>query len=264
MKRNPSSKGRRSSTKSVLRYPHLEHAKAAVLNSLNSADAKRGYCHAIDEFVDWYCSEPRLAFNRIVVLRYRSHLESRQLAPGTINLRLGAVRRLAYEAFRLRSSQQRFSCRCSSRQRCEETGHSSRKPVNDGARPCAVASPRSSTTERKTRPSLARIATGVSGTAGLFAEPELLVAYRESLARQDKGPHLSIGVLADYIAAEQGLGRIDSGVDAKLAAYLLMSSSFFCAFMEKFSGKTMQPSWEQFAKPLVAAMAPQPERNATS
>jgi hypothetical protein len=44
-------------------------------------------------FVDWYCSEPRLAFNRIVVLRYRSHLESRQLAPGTINLRLGAVRR---------------------------------------------------------------------------------------------------------------------------------------------------------------------------
>jgi len=42
--------------------------------------------------------EPRLAFNRIVVLRYRSHLESRQLAPGTINLRLGAVRRLAYEA----------------------------------------------------------------------------------------------------------------------------------------------------------------------
>ena len=32
-----------------------------------------------------------------MVLRYRSHLESRQLAPGTINLRLGAVRRLAYE-----------------------------------------------------------------------------------------------------------------------------------------------------------------------
>jgi integrase len=39
-----------------------------------------------------------LAFNRIVVLRYRSHLESRRLAPATINLRLGAVRRLAYEA----------------------------------------------------------------------------------------------------------------------------------------------------------------------
>ena len=98
MKQKPSSRRRRRSTKSVLRLPDLEHAKAAVLNSLNSADAKRGYRHAIDEFVDWYCSEPRLAFNRIVVLRYRCHLESRQLAPGTINLRLGAVRRLAYEA----------------------------------------------------------------------------------------------------------------------------------------------------------------------
>ena len=98
MKLKPSSRRKRSSTKSILRLPDLEHAKAAVLNSLNSTDAKRGYRHAIDEFVDWYCSEPRLAFNRIVVLRYRSHLESRQLAPGTINVRLGAVRRLAYEA----------------------------------------------------------------------------------------------------------------------------------------------------------------------
>src|SRR2546423_15274724 len=47
---------------------------------------------------DWYCSEPRLSFSKTVVVRYRMHLESRHLAPGTINLRLGAVRRLAYEA----------------------------------------------------------------------------------------------------------------------------------------------------------------------
>lgn len=98
MKHRQVSRRRRSKTKSVLRLLDLEHAKSAVLNSLTSPDAQRGYRHAIDEFVDWYCSEPRLAFNRIVVLRYRSHLESRQLAPGTVNLRLGAVRRLAYEA----------------------------------------------------------------------------------------------------------------------------------------------------------------------
>jgi hypothetical protein len=48
-------------------------------------------------FVDWYCSEPRLSLSKTVVVRYRMHLESRHLAPGTINLRLGAVRRLAYE-----------------------------------------------------------------------------------------------------------------------------------------------------------------------
>jgi hypothetical protein len=90
------SKGRVA--KSVLRSPDLEVAKSAVLNSLSCPDARRAYLHAIDEFVDWYCSEPRLSFSKTVVLRYRMHLESRHLAPGTINLRLGAVRRLAYEA----------------------------------------------------------------------------------------------------------------------------------------------------------------------
>jgi hypothetical protein len=44
-----------------LRLPDLEHAKAAVLNCLTSADAQPEYRHVIDEFVDWYCSEPRLA-----------------------------------------------------------------------------------------------------------------------------------------------------------------------------------------------------------
>jgi Bacterial Ig-like domain (group 3) len=52
MKQKPSSRRKRSIAKSVLRLPDLEHAKAAVLNSLNSTDAKRGYCHAIDEFGD--------------------------------------------------------------------------------------------------------------------------------------------------------------------------------------------------------------------
>jgi site-specific recombinase XerD len=98
MNPNVRSKANRKKAKTVLRLPDLEFAKTAVLNSLTSPDAQRGYRHAIDEFVDWYCSEPRLAFNRIVVLRYRNYLEGRQLASGTINLRLGAVRRLAYEA----------------------------------------------------------------------------------------------------------------------------------------------------------------------
>ena len=69
-----------------------------MLDSLNSAYARRGYRHAIDEFVDWYCSEPRLVFNRIVIWCYRSYLESLQLTPGATNLRLGAVRLFAHEA----------------------------------------------------------------------------------------------------------------------------------------------------------------------
>lgn len=91
-------RNKRKKPRTVLRLPDLEIARTAVLQSLTSPDSQRGYCLAMDEFVDWYCSEPRLAFNKTVVLRYRNHLESRSLAPGTINLRLGAVRRLAYEA----------------------------------------------------------------------------------------------------------------------------------------------------------------------
>ncbi len=98
MKQIQRRKAKGRAAKSVLRLPDLEVAKSAVLNSLSCPDAQRGYRHAIDEFVEWYCSEPRLSFNKSVVVRYRMHLESRHLAPGTINLRLGAVRRLAYEA----------------------------------------------------------------------------------------------------------------------------------------------------------------------
>jgi site-specific recombinase XerD len=60
--------------------------------------SQESYGHAIEEFIGWYCSEPRLAFNRTVVLRYRFFLEQKNLAPSTINVRLAAVRRLAYEA----------------------------------------------------------------------------------------------------------------------------------------------------------------------
>jgi len=38
------------------------------------------------------------ALNRIVVVRYRMHLEARGLAANTVNQQLAAVRRLAHEA----------------------------------------------------------------------------------------------------------------------------------------------------------------------
>src|SRR5215472_3321999 len=78
--------------KRVLRLPDLDYAKTTVLNTLGSPASKRAYGFAIDDFVSWYCSEPRLAFSKPVVLRYRLELEARQLAPATINLRLAAVR----------------------------------------------------------------------------------------------------------------------------------------------------------------------------
>ncbi len=84
--------------KTILKLPDLEQSKSAVLNSLTSASSKRSCEHAICELIDWYCSEPRLAFNKTVVTRYRIALEQHPYAPSTINLRLAAIRRLAYEA----------------------------------------------------------------------------------------------------------------------------------------------------------------------
>ena len=82
----------------VLRLPDLDHAKSAVLNTLSSLSSRRNYKFAMDQLITWYCSEPRLALNRTVVLRFRLYLESLGLAAGTVNQRLAAVRRLAYEA----------------------------------------------------------------------------------------------------------------------------------------------------------------------
>ena len=82
----------------VLRLPDLDHPKGSVLNSLSSPRSRRNYKFAMEQFITWYCSESRLALNRTVVLRFRLYLESLGLAAGTINQRLAAVRRLAYEA----------------------------------------------------------------------------------------------------------------------------------------------------------------------
>jgi len=67
--------------KRVLPLPDLEQSKAAVLNSLTSKSGQRTYDRAITDFVDWYCAEPRLAFNRTVVLRYRIYLEQKLYTP---------------------------------------------------------------------------------------------------------------------------------------------------------------------------------------
>jgi hypothetical protein len=64
-----------------------------VLSSPAFVSSERSYDHAIREFIEWCCSEPRLAFNKTVVTRYRITLEQKHCAPSTINLRLASVRR---------------------------------------------------------------------------------------------------------------------------------------------------------------------------
>jgi hypothetical protein len=74
---------KRRSTRSTLRLPDLDHSKNSVLQSLGSAAFKRTYGAAIEYFISWYCSEPRLAFGRSVVLRYRYELAIRRQSAGS-------------------------------------------------------------------------------------------------------------------------------------------------------------------------------------
>jgi hypothetical protein len=55
----PKHRRKRRPPKRSIALPGLEQTKSAVLNSLTSKSRQRTYDHAINEFVDWYCSEPR-------------------------------------------------------------------------------------------------------------------------------------------------------------------------------------------------------------
>jgi hypothetical protein len=50
--------------KTILRFLDLEHSKSGVIDSLGAISSQDSYGHAIDEFITWYCSEPRI-FRRI-------------------------------------------------------------------------------------------------------------------------------------------------------------------------------------------------------
>ena len=128
--------------KHVLKLPDLEQSKSAVLNSLTSQSSQRTYDHAIREFIEWYCSDPRLAFKKTVVTRYRISLEQKHYASTTIDLRLAAVRRLAYEAADCGLLKCRLGCRHPPGEGCKAFGVACRQlahggtgqtPVIDGA-----------------------------------------------------------------------------------------------------------------------------------
>src|SRR5260221_13386838 len=93
-KKEPESVGRSA----TLTIPELQQSKTAVLNTLASQHSRRSYEYAIERFITWYCSEPRLTFNCSVVVKYRSFLERLSLSAATINLHLSAIRRLADES----------------------------------------------------------------------------------------------------------------------------------------------------------------------
>src|ERR1017187_9643019 len=116
--------------KTILLFPDLDHSKNAVVNSLAAASSQESYGHAIDEFIGWYCSEPRLAFNRTVVIRYRFFLEQKNLAPATINVRLGSAE-ARLRSLRHRHIELRTRSRYPPGQRGKALGRQDRQLVDD-------------------------------------------------------------------------------------------------------------------------------------
>lgn len=68
-----------------------------VLDGLSSRHSKRAYANALREFGLWFRAQEE-PFNKATVQRYRNGLESRGLAPSTVNVHLAAIRKLAMEA----------------------------------------------------------------------------------------------------------------------------------------------------------------------
>src|SRR5262249_39161398 len=87
----------------------VNHIRQQHLNLLQPFEGFLGFHHASRgpsmlslDSAPWGCAGGgrgrRGGSSRNVVLRYRLDLEARHLSPATVNLRLAAVRRLAYEA----------------------------------------------------------------------------------------------------------------------------------------------------------------------
>jgi len=76
----------------------LERIKALVLDTLPSAESRRAYRQALDDFFRWCETDTADGFTKATVNAYRASLEVRRLSASTINQRLCAIRKLATEA----------------------------------------------------------------------------------------------------------------------------------------------------------------------
>jgi AcrR family transcriptional regulator len=71
--------------------------------------------------------------------------------------------------------------------------------------------------------------------ASIFSDPAILNAHRDQLRAQNLGPHRANESLADYLRAEQRLGRIAPDADPEAIAGLLLGSCFQLAFIGHFA-----------------------------
>lgn len=91
----------------------------------------------------------------------------------------------------------------------------------------------------------------LGAVCSIFAEPELLEAHRAKMRAQGKGPHISEGMLLDYIREEQKIGRIDSRAVPEALTSMLLGGCFYRVFISQYVGTPMHPAPQAFVRKLV-------------
>ena len=91
----------------------------------------------------------------------------------------------------------------------------------------------------------------LGAVCSIFAEPDLLSAHRAKLRAQGKGPHISEGMLLNYIRAEQKIGRINPRATPEAITSMLFGGCFYRVFISQYMGEPMHPSPQVFVRKLV-------------
>jgi AcrR family transcriptional regulator len=73
-------------------------------------------------------------------------------------------------------------------------------------------------------------------TASMFTEPNSLERHRPEFQQRNEGPHRSNEIVADYLFAEQKLGRVNANLNPRSIADLLLGACFQHAFHLQFLG----------------------------
>lgn len=73
-------------------------------------------------------------------------------------------------------------------------------------------------------------------TAGVISDQELLAKNRLAFQQTGHGPEKALDAVATYLAAEQTLGRVSSGVSTSHAARMILGTFFAQAFFEELTG----------------------------
>lgn len=93
-------------------------------------------------------------------------------------------------------------------------------------------------------------------SASIFAEPDLLARHREALRERNVGPHLSYEAVADYLRAEQRLGRVSERADPYAAAVALLGAGYHYSFVGyAIGGDRLRLPPERLVKEVVRTLS---------